>query len=48
MTSLLILRRKKSFLESPPVQVRQGKREIAFKVVDIFGNDKMGIIEANS
>ena len=34
-------------LETPFVEVKKGKRKIAIKVVDIFGNDTMKIIEIN-
>jgi len=34
-------------LETPLVEVKKGKRKIAVKVVDIFGNDTMKIIEIN-
>lgn len=32
-------------LKTPPVEVGKGKRKIAVKVVDIFGNDTMKIVE---
>jgi len=32
-------------LETPFIEVKKGKRKIAIKVVDIFGNDTMKIIE---
>ncbi len=32
-------------LETPLIEVKKGKRKIAIKVVDIFGNDTMKIIE---
>jgi hypothetical protein len=32
-------------LTTPPVEVGSGKRKVAIKVVDIFGNDTMKIIE---
>jgi hypothetical protein len=34
-------------LITPPVEVGKGKRKIAVKVVDIFGNDTMKVIEVN-
>ncbi|MCX6720153.1 MAG: site-specific DNA-methyltransferase, partial [Candidatus Staskawiczbacteria bacterium] len=34
-------------LETPLIEVKKGKRKIAVKVVDIFGNDTMKIIEIN-
>ncbi len=34
-------------LQTPPMEVGKGKRKIAVKVVDIFGNDTMKIIEIN-
>lgn len=41
--------KKKRDLElvTPPVEVSKGKHKIAIKVVDIFGNDTMKIIEVN-
>jgi len=32
-------------LTSSPVEVHSGKRKVAVKVVDIFGNDTMKVIE---
>ena len=34
-------------LVTPPVDVTPGKRKIAIKVVDIFGNDTMKVVEIN-
>lgn len=34
-------------LTTPPVEVGNGRRKIAVKVVDIFGNDTMKVIEVN-
>lgn len=34
-------------LTTPPVEVGKGRRKIAIKVVDIFGNDTMKVIEVN-
>lgn len=41
--------KKKRELElvTPPVEVGKGKHKIAIKVIDIFGNDTMKIIEVN-
>jgi len=35
-------------LKSPPYPIQKGKTKIAIKVVDIFGNDTMKIIEVNN
>ncbi len=35
-------------LKSPPYKIKRGKTKIAIKVVDIFGNDTMKIIEVNN
>lgn len=35
-------------LKSPPHKIKKGKTKIAIKVVDIFGNDTMKIIEVNN
>ena len=38
-------KKRELVLQTPPVEVGKGKRKIAIKVVDIFGNDTMKIIE---
>ena len=38
-------KKRELVLQTPPVEVGIGKRKIAIKVVDIFGNDTMKIIE---
>jgi SAM-dependent methyltransferase len=40
-------KKRELVLQTPPVEVGKGKRKIAIKVVDIFGNDTMKIIEIN-
>ncbi|MFH1956357.1 MAG: site-specific DNA-methyltransferase [Patescibacteria group bacterium] len=40
-------KKRELVLQTPPVEVGKGKRKIAVKVVDIFGNDTMKIIEVN-
>jgi site-specific DNA-methyltransferase (adenine-specific)/adenine-specific DNA-methyltransferase len=40
-------KKRELVLETPSVEVGKGKRKIAVKVVDIFGNDTMKIIEIN-
>ena len=40
-------KKRELVLQPPPVEVGKGKRKIAVKVVDIFGNDTMKIIEIN-
>ena len=35
-------------LKSPPYKIKRGKTKIAVKVVDIFGNDTMKIVEVNN
>src|SRR3990167_2727757 len=40
-------KKRELVLQTPPVEVGKGKRKIAIKVVDIFGNDTMKIIEVN-
>lgn len=35
-------------LKSPPHNIKRGKTKVAIKVVDIFGNDTMKIIEVNN
>ena len=40
-------KKRELVLQTPPVEVRKGKCKIAVKVVDIFGNDTMKIIEIN-
>lgn len=39
---------RKLLLKSSPYRVKKGKTKIAIKVVDIFGNDTMKIIEVNN
>ena len=39
---------RKLLLKSTPYSIQKGKRKIAIKVVDIFGNDTMKIIEVNN
>ena len=39
---------RKLLLKSPPYPIQRGKTKIAVKVVDIFGNDTMKIIEVNN
>ena len=39
---------RKLLLKSPPYPIQKGKTKIAIKVVDIFGNDTMKIIEVNN
>lgn len=38
-------KKRELVLQTPPVEAGKGKRKIAIKVVDIFGNDTMKIIE---
>ena len=38
-------KKRELVLQTPPVEVDKGKRKIGIKVVDIFGNDTMKIIE---
>ncbi len=40
-------KKRELVLQTPQVEVGKGKRKIAVKVVDIFGNDTMKIIEVN-
>jgi len=40
-------KKRELVLQTPPVEVGKDKRKIAIKVVDIFGNDTMKIIEIN-
>lgn len=40
-------KKRELVLQTPSVEVGNGKRKIAIKVVDIFGNDTMKIIEVN-
>lgn len=39
---------RKLLLKCPPYRIKRGKTKIAIKVVDIFGNDTMKIIEINN
>lgn len=39
---------RKLLLKSPPYPIHKGKTKIAIKVVDIFGNDTMKLIEVNN
>ena len=39
---------RKLLLKSTPYPIKKGKTKIAIKVVDIFGNDTMKIIEVNN
>lgn len=39
---------RKLSLKSPPYPLKKGKTKIAVKVVDIFGNDTMKIVEVNN
>ena len=39
---------RKLLLKSPPHNIKKGKTKVAIKVVDIFGNDTMKIIEVNN
>ena len=39
---------RKLLLKSPPYPIQRGKTKIAVKVVDIFGNDTMKIVEVNN